>query len=284
MTTRERLVLGLVSGGGWEYVQTWYSSLRRSGYGGEVVLITSRCAPDLYERCAENGVTTVEVEPDELLTPYSDDLFTGRHLPMSRVLGGSYRDHLALVTDVRDVFFQKDPFEFLEDAHGPRLDGLTVSVEDVAHDHDSMPGRWNAVKLQQQFSKETRESMKGQPVYNAGIVAGPGGLVADLFKMIYLVCFNARHPGDQAALNMILRLEPYRSLTTIVPPEAPWVAHFAAIQFAGVPGDRRPVIEDGLVTTVDGKAFHILHQYDRAREVKKLIESRLADWESETAR
>jgi hypothetical protein len=278
--------VGLVKDAGWQYVKTWLYSLRGSGYSGEIALLTVHCEPDLYEQCAKHGVRTFEIDPEELLLHRSEDIFATRHLPLSRVIREAYSDRFALVADVRDVFFQRDPFEHLIASYGESgMRKLFVSEEEARHDRGvGLPGRWNAGKMEAQFSKRIRAEMEGLPVYNAGIVAGPGVLVADVSKMIHLMCLYPRNPGDQAALNAMLRLEPYKSCSIVVTPEDGWVAHFAAHHFGEIPEERRPKIEDGLVRTPEGKVFAILHQHDRSPpEVQELISARVAALESGAA-
>jgi hypothetical protein len=240
-----------------------------------VALLTVQCEPDLYERCAKEGVRTFEIDPEELVIRRSEDLFATRHLPLSRVIKEFYSDRFALVADVRDVFFQRDPFQYLSESYGESdLTKLFVSSEEATHDQEGLPGRWNAGKMQAQFSVRMREEVKGLPIYNAGIFAGPAPLVADLHKMIHLMCIHPRNPGDQAALNAMLRLEPFKSSSIVVSPEQAWVAHFVAYHMGVTPEEKKPRIEDGLVKTPEGKVFSILHQYDRSPpEIQELIAS-----------
>jgi hypothetical protein len=274
------IVLGFVWGADWEYVKPWVWSLQRSGYSGEVAFVTLGCSPDLYENSAKLGIPTIEADPQELLGHHGLDPMNSRGRALARVLEENYRDRFALVTDVRDVFFQRDPIAYLAELPEDEALSLVITPEDLVHDHDSMPGRWNSVKMEQLFSKHEREAVKGLPVYNAGVVGGLAQLLAGVFELIFLICFATHRPGgDQAAFNRVIRVEPFRSDATIVSPSEPWVAHFGAIQFADVPEERKPRIEDGLVKTPDGRVVHILHQYERSREVRRLVSERLAEWE-----
>jgi hypothetical protein len=280
MDVEDPIVVGPVSGVDWEYAKPWIWSLRRSGYAGEIVFVTMGCSPDFYENCSTLGIPTIEADPEQLAGRHGLDPLNSRFRAVARVLEDSYPDRFALVTDVRDVFFQRDPVAYF--AEQPEVDTATLVItpEDLVHDHDSVAGRWNAVKMEHLFSTREREAVRGLPVYNIGVVAGPAPLVAGVFELVYLVCFSAdRRGGDQAAFNRILRVEPFRSTMTIVPPTEPWVAHFGAIQFADVPDARKPRIVDGVVETADGRPIHILHQYERSREVGRLVSEKLAEWE-----
>jgi hypothetical protein len=270
----KQLVTGLVVDVGWEYVSTWVESLRASGYSGEAALVTMRCEPELYEQCAKYDVRTFNADPEELNTRVRSNFVVGRFLPFGRMIGENYPDHFVLATDVRDVFFQRDPFEFF--AGESDLNRLFVSPEEVAHDDGSLPGRWNARKMEDVFSERIRQEAAGLPIYCAGIICGPGRLVADVFRIIYLLCFNYKGPGgDQVAYCLMLEREPYRSLMTAIGLEQGWAVNWGAITRAPIPEDKKPVIENGVAKTRSGNPFHILHQYDRVPAANELVSGQM---------
>jgi hypothetical protein len=276
------LVVSLATNAGWDYVRTWVLSLRATGYEGEVVLATAGCDGELHEQCTKWDVATVEIDPAVLATRHQQDPITGRHAVLARVLEERYRDHFVIACDVRDVFFQTDPFGFF----GPGLAKaqrskvyLTSEGHPIEVDEANTEGRyWTAFKVRQLFSAREQELVRGQTVFNGGVLCGESSMLAGVMRTIYLVLFNAPFKiGDQAALNVLARTEPLRSHVVAVGLEDAWVVHFAAARWGFVPAGVTPKIEDGLVKTHDGRIFSIVHQYDRSQALRALVDERSWD-------
>ena len=275
------LVTGLVAGGGWEYVRAWISSLRAAHYDGEVALLTADCEPDMHEHCARWDVTTIEVDPAELVTRHLSDPYNGRHAVIARLIEQRYPGRLVLACDIRDVIFQADPFEFFESRPNGGLGKLHVVSEAIAFDQEgSEGGKWGAAKVEQLFSPRERAEMRGVESYNIGVLCGPTALVAGMQRLVHLMCFNATvKVTDQAALNVIMQLEPWRSHVERLGLGDAWAVHFAPVRWGEVPADVAPTLQDGLIKTPDGKVFSIVHQYDRARGLRDLVSARLEQWD-----
>jgi hypothetical protein len=274
------IVISLATNAGWDYVRTWVLSLRSTGYAGPVALATANCDADLYEECARHQVECVEIDPAAMATRHLEDPITGRHAVLSRVIGERFAGHFVLACDARDVVFQGDPFAYFgADLTKADPSKLYVSGEGFAIGQDDSDGaKWTATKIKQLFSEREREEMRGRPTYNGGLLCGESALLAGVMRTIYLMLYNsASQIGDQAALNVLVGLEPLRSHVVAVEVEDGWAVHFAAVQWKLVPEAIRPRIEDGLVKTHDGRIYAIVHQYDRSKQLRALVEER--SWE-----
>jgi hypothetical protein len=275
------LVIGLVAGGKhWDYVEAWVLSLRASGYEGDAALVTVNCEPDLHEQSHRHDVRTFKAGKEEFMTRHRQNFPAGRFLPLGQAIADAYPDHFALATDVRDVFFQRNPFDWFAERHpgDSYLGRLFATSEEVAHDDGTIAGNWNAARIEQLFGARMREGAQGTPVYNAGVMCGHASLLSGLLRTIWLMCFNFRGAGgDQAAYNLLLQMEPYRSLAMPLRLEDAWAVHFGGISRGAVPEDRLPRYEDGLVKNAQGQVFPILHQYNRVPEALDLVRSRLGD-------
>lgn len=279
------LVIGLVSGGDrtskdWEYVRTWVMSLRNSGYRGDAALVTATCEPDLAENCRAYDVRTFEISRDEFWTRYRPNFAAGRFLPLGHAIANTYPDHFVISTDVRDVFFQRNPFDWFTERYSDQSyrERLFATSEEVALDDGSIAGGWNADRIEQLFGTRIREEARGDTSYNAGVMCGHGGLLAGLMRTIYLMCFNFKGAGgDQAAYNLLLRQEPYRSLADLLDLEDAWAVHFGGIKVGLVDASRLPRYEGGLIQNAGGKVFPIVHQYDRVPEAAAVVSARLDD-------
>jgi hypothetical protein len=110
----------------------------------------------------------------------------------------------------------------------------------------------------------------------------------DVFLNIYLLC-NGSNPfteggggPDQAALNILLQLEPYKTITNFAMSEDGYAAQLGTTgpQIQNKYGDKvvekTPILVDNLVCTSNEQVFSLVHQYDRVPEWKQLIEEKYA--------
>jgi len=282
------LVISLAANADWEYVRTWVLSLRATGYAGEVALVTANCEQDLYEECARHGVTTVDFDPADMATRHLEGANTGRFIVLSKALEERFPEHFVVSCDVRDIIFQADPFDFF----GPDLSKadpskLYVSGEGCAIDQSNKGtppkkwkggGDWTARKVKALFSERQREELRGRPIYNGGLLCGETAVLAGVMRLIYLMLYNTtRGTADQAALNVLIGIEPLRSHVVPIEVDDGWAIHLAAVMWKLLPEPIMPKIEDGVVKTHDGRIYAIVHQYDRHRQLRMQVERRT--WE-----
>ena len=122
-TAGPTLVMGLAAGYHAGDVRPFLASLRGTGFAGRCVLFASPTTRDTG-RMADMGADVLPFERSPALA----------HLPYNALRYFLYLDLLrqaprpyarVLITDVRDVIFQRDPFSF------PWADGLNVTLEDA---------------------------------------------------------------------------------------------------------------------------------------------------------
>ena len=196
-------------------------------------------------------------------------------------LKGQYRN--IITTDVKDVVFQTNPSLFLERVI---KDGkkINVACESIRYKDED----WGDNNLLKSFGPLIHEHNRGNLIYNAGTISGDFDTMLDAFLNIYLLC-NGSNPfteggggPDQAALNILLQLEPYKSITNFAMSEDGYAAQLGTTgpQIQGKYGDRVvekcPILVDNMVCTSNGQVFSLVHQYDRVPEWKQLIEKKYA--------
>ena len=122
-TPESTLVMGLAAGYHAGDVRPFLASLRGTGFAGRCVLFASPTTRDTG-RMADMGADILPFERPPALA----------HLPYNALRYFLYLDLLrqaprpyarVLITDVRDVIFQRDPFSF------PWAEGLNVTLEDA---------------------------------------------------------------------------------------------------------------------------------------------------------
>jgi hypothetical protein len=160
---------------------------------------------------------------------------------------------------------------------------INVACESLTYENEP----WGKNNMSLSFGSLVYEWMKSRPIYNAGTISGEIGALTDLFLNIYLSCGGApaRVPGgggpDQAALNILLNTEAYKSITNFAMSEDGYAAQLGTtgdpnkiVSFRPNLLESEPIMVDGVVCTSKGIPFSIVHQYDRVPEWREIIEKK----------
>jgi hypothetical protein len=270
-------VWGYVHGYRWADVAGFVRSLRRTGFTGEILFFCSGVAEEELEQFRRAGV---RVEP----SPYRHrrikkrwakawpllrrlpagarrgalariaQVMVLRHLLYHRrLLAEGHRYRSVLLADVRDVWFQADPFQA---SLGP---GVHVFEEAAGRTIGSEPS--NSYWARQAFDDATLQWLLAEPILCSGTILGTAPALAG-FLGHFLDCFNrARRiiaAGiDQGVFNYAARTYKGSDLTTHRNGES-------AVLTMGIMG-RGEIHCDaaGRIVRADGSVIPVLHQYDR---------------------
>lgn len=183
---------------------------------------------------------------------------------------------LVIMTDVKDVIFQSDPFQ-----HVGKCD-LLVGEESIKI--DDMP--WAKINYSATFPFEY-EQIKERTSLCAGVFGGTREAVADLCQATFRqsigsLALHRDHgqPPDQAALNIVLGSSLLASgfeegSLWRTQHESAWVTHLGVCLDEGHQqwvNDTIPTVdEDGVVRNEDGREFCIVHQYDRFPDLNRKV-------------
>ncbi len=278
------LVIGAVGNYGWDQVQLWSNSLRRSGYAGKKMLVIYTGTKAFIDRANAEGFFVVTFARD----PAGNAVYPRKHIvvvdrfhdiwalgdhPSFKSLGFADSRYV-IATDVRDVVFQSNPSVWLtKHATHP----IIVGSEAIRlRDED-----WGRENMISSFGRDVYETVKDNIVYNAGTLAGRWSALKDLFLQIYLMSrFNPVHNPDQAALNILLRSTPYQPLVQFNTLADGWCANIGAAADPAKPHYEPLLVEQGainidrevgIVRTKSGDAYCLLHQYDRNPELNAIV-------------
>lgn len=274
------LIIGCSTNYDWSKLKYWVNSINKSGFEGDKVLILMNCDKDTVQKITEAGFYIVGMKQDEEgnLT-YSSNMpvHTERFLHIYNFLKDrEYR--YVITTDVKDVVFQKNPIEFLEEHCQNK--NLVFASESIKYKDEP----WGNQNLLETFGPYIYEQFKDEEIFNVGVLAGHGYAIRDLAMNIFVSCLNRPIPiCDQSTFNFMISRNPYTSLGYYAFSENGWAAQLGttgdptkAQQFDSLLLEPKPRLIDGVVTTSVGKEFYIVHQYDRVPEMKKVIEERFA--------
>ncbi len=137
------------------------------------------------------------------------------------------------------------------------------------------------------FGPDIHAWMKDKTIYNAGSFAGEASALRDLCLNIYLICYqNAVNNPDQAALNVLINLSPWREITRFSSMADGWACQVGTVADPSKMTISRPLLKEpepimntnGSIYPAGGVSpFCIVHQYDRNPAWKSSIRGRYRD-------
>jgi len=283
------LVIGAVSGYVFDDIKYWVNSLLRCGFSGERVVIAYAATYELVDDLLERGfiVTTFKEDARRRAFEFPERGFKPRDVSINRFFqiwtymtqaDRAYR--YAAFVDVRDLIFQTDPSRWLEEHLVDRR--INVSSEGFLLGEEP----WNSSALRESYGPLLFEQARKRDVLNAGSIAGDAATMADLALNIFLTSRHNSVPyTDQAALNLLLSLEPYRQVTQINDVDQSWACQAAttavdstyAAEHLNHRSSRGPVFDGQFVRTPGGEPYCLVHQYDRVPTWRDRLESRYSD-------
>jgi hypothetical protein len=174
-----------------------------------------------------------------------------------------------VTTDVKDVYFQADPFKFLVDRK------LVVASEGLVYKDEP----WGNENLMQAYGPYVYEQFKDNEIFNVGTFGGTSEYVKDMVFNIFTNAINRPIPiCDQAVFNVLLNTQPFKDIASKT---IQWAAELGTIMDPSkIDGFRpnllfaEPVWENGLLKDVTGHLFPIVHQYDRVPMLKKFVQEK----------
>ncbi|MFA5266515.1 MAG: glycosyltransferase [Methanoregula sp.] len=188
----EDLILGTATGYSIDEVRPFIQSLKCSGYRGRIVLFVDDFRSTAAKFLQKQGVETLLFLPDQ--SPVTNR----RYILYRDFLGKQKWLQRVIITDVRDVFFQGDPFRT---CHG---DSLYCFEEDPAIGLSACSFNRNWIK--QMYGGDALEVLRHRPIICSGVVIGEN---TAMIRYLDSICRElAGKPavwgGDQAALNMLV--------------------------------------------------------------------------------
>jgi hypothetical protein len=249
------------------HIKNFILSFRKFNKDDDIILIYNLNTPEVKSFFIENNVKLVDFEPHNQFPAH---VVSSRFLKYLDIVD-HFKDYKHfLLADVRDVFFQSNPFDNLPD--GEFLYAFTedpgLSIEREEH-HINM-----ILKL---FGRETLEQFAGKTIICSGTILGTKQMMMNwlLGFRSYLTQIQKSKPAicyemllDQVIANHIYYFQDngkeieLKNNGDIVGTIGLCITHPEHV------GDMK--IENGVIY-LDGKIPAIIHQYDRSPELFKQI-------------
>jgi hypothetical protein len=247
------LILGMCGGYSAAEARPFLRSLRASGCAAEVALLLHQNPPGTAAALQADGATTVAASLDDV--PAIRSYNVARYACFAAQLAARADVARVLLTDVRDVVFQRDPFGVATD------DALHLFLE-----HPSRPIGgciWTSSWIRYRYGDGTLPPLAERPVVCSGVALGPAEAVRGYLALVVaeleppLRATNYMAGYDQGVVNVLahgdrvpgLRLHAYHD--TLV------------LHLGNTPPEAVTCNTRGEVVNEAGEAAAVVHQYDR---------------------
>jgi hypothetical protein len=268
------IVIGFITGYKYDKIKPWVDSLMNSGFSGRKMMVTYDIKIDVIEKLHDLGFTVIPLEPKEQF-----NIVNIRFLHIWQYLKNfAVKPRYVISTDVADVIFQSDPSIWLEKNLSNKK--LCVGCEGLRYKDEE----WGIHNMFQSFGGLATSYMAETPIYNAGTIAGEYEHFIDFCYNVYLTLSAAPPfvPGgggpDQAALNLLLSLKPYKDITKFNDHETNWSCQCGTmVDPRKIEGFRpkllspEPFWDGEHMYTGGGDKYVLLHQYNRVPTINDYI-------------
>jgi hypothetical protein len=261
----KNLIIGGFTNYGINQLKPWVLSAKEVAGNNDVVLVYGHASEETLDWLVEQGVNLVP-----MLQVQNVPIHVLRFLSIYEYLYNHWKEYEYVVTtDVKDVYFQKDPFEALVGSK------LVIASEGLKYKNES----WGNENLYQTYGPYVYEKFKDNEIFNVGTFGGQSEYVKDMVFNIFTNAINRPIPiVDQAVFNVLINTQPFKNIVTRT---IDWACEAGTIADpTKISGFRpnllfaEPTFEDGLVKDSAGQIFPIVHQYDRVPTWKKFVEKK----------
>jgi len=284
----KNLIIGCASNYDWSTLQYWCNSINQSGYKGDKLLILMNCDKDTVQKVIEAGFDIIGFKKDDEGNLTHDSQYpphVERFLHIYEYLRRAEPYDWVVTTDVKDVIFQSDPFEFIKEQSVETYEnGEIMNIKhDLLFASESMLYKdepWGNQNLLDTFGGYIHDKFKDNEIYNVGVLAGTGEAIKALVINIFASCIGKPiQICDQSTFNFMISQPPYTKTSRYLKSEDGWACQLGTTvdpakieQFKPLLLEESPIMEGGIVKTSKGKPFTIVHQYDRVPAWRHIIQ------------
>lgn len=265
-------------------LEMFVNSLKFSGFSGKKIAVIFTCDTKTLDYLDSEGffldfygckpVKWGVVYEGESVNLLKENVFSDRFYKYWKLLSVSKPSSYSVITDCRDVIFQKNPELWLNQNLSCSHHSIVASCENMLYEDEE----WNKENMRLNFP-EFSEAMEDKFILNAGVIAGKNNSLLDLCNSIYLAALAGRKQTcpkltstDQSAYNIIMQTSIWKERTLFSDIQGDWAAQMGTI--AAYPGKIKAspsLLRDGLINA-NGEEYTIVHQYDRIKSIKDVFE------------
>lgn len=279
------LLMGAFDNYSWSQLKYWVNSINQSGFTGDKVVIVFNASYVTVEKLVENGCMVVACEKGEFGYTHKSTMpiHTERFFHFFNVLKDhGWKYNRVILTDMRDVVFQKNPSDW--------LDNWMISDKSVLAATECLKYKdedWGNLNLMQTLGPYFHDYFQHNEIYNVGVIAGDSLWIKDLCLNLFLMAVNRTQPiCDQAVYNAMLATRFYQKAVEFTSLSRGWCANLGTVmdptkidKFRPFLTEEVPLIIKNDLLQIEGndcpdEPFTIVHQWDRVPELKEIYEKR----------
>ena len=256
-------IMGCITQYGVDDIRPYVESIEQSGFNGDKIMLVYDVSTDVIEYLTNKKWIIYQSQLEEhIILQRFRDVY---------VILNQHKTDWLIWTDVKDVIFQQNPIDWIDNNSSyTRLFAFSESV-------NLKDDPWAVVNTGTSFPMEWQLGLNEKISYCAGTIVGDGNTMRDLFIQIYRWSKTTANPGqlsDQAAFNVLINLEQFRTITKFVRQEAGFATQLGTVW---AKKDELPLLEptpiykNGKFYNQSGDEFVIVHQYDRDPKIKQEI-------------
>jgi len=265
----KNLIIGAFTGYNYNQLKPWVESIETCGFKGHKVMIVDNASDDTCAELIHHGFELV------VMPRINAPIHVARFWSIYDYLHQNPIYDIVVTTDVKDVYFQRDPCKWITDNMGDR--SLVAGSESIRYQDEP----WGNENLLQTYGQEVYNRFKGNTIFNVGTIGGKSHYVRDMCFNIFTNAINRPIPiVDQAVYNVLLNTQPYKDSVLFTDQEDGWAVQLGTTgdpskinQFRPFLTEPEPIFnyETKQITTTSGIPHCIVHQYDRVPKWKKLV-------------
>ena len=263
------LIIGAFTNYKYNQLKPWVESIGQTGFKGDKVMVVGQTNDDTVVELVKQGFELIQM-PNIPNMP----IHVARFVAIYNYLKDNWKKYdYVITTDVKDIYFQTDPVEWLKKNLGDKK--LVAGSESLKYKDEP----WGNENLQQTYGPYIYGLFKDNEIYNVGTIGGKSEYVKDLVFNIFSNAVNRPIPiVDQAVYNVLIQTQPYKDVTFFAKQSDGWACQAGTTvdprkieSFRPLLTEKEPTFENGIVKTSKGDTFCIVHQYDRVPEWKKFV-------------
>ncbi len=257
------LIIGSIKDYDVPAIAPYVHSITRTGYTGARIMFVNNITNDARKKLEKYGFQLADGRGGS----HGDFLERERfYAPIEFLKQHAHEYRYVIWTDVRDLVFQTNPSVWMEKNAGPYK--LFGAGECILIKNQSLNNWWVA----RGFEHAEYRWLRQHQVCCGGTLAGTAPMMRD--ALIKILELSSRGVNDQAALNYMLRVSPFKEVAHVPRMAEGFCCTCSQFLSSGDEQDGGPEFwmddppvfnrADGLVYTPDGKTpFMIVHQYNR---------------------
>ena len=203
----KNLIIGAFTGYTYNQLKPWVESVEEVTLGKEVdkVMVVGEASNETKQILIDKGWILQDMPKMNI------PVHVLRFLSIYDYLETHWKKYQYVVTtDVKDVYFQSNPFDWLEQKLLGTTNKLVAGSESMLY----MDEPWGSENLWQTYGPYVYEIFSKNKIYNVGTIGGASEYVKDLVFNIFTNATNRPIPiVDQAVYNVLLNTQPYKDIT-----------------------------------------------------------------------